>query len=366
MADLYIGIMSGTSLDAIDTALVDFSQHKAKLIANLSYELNSELRQIILSLRQPGFNEIHRLGELDAMLGHEFANAVNLLLQQEKLKKEDIRCIGSHGQTIRHYPKSPYPFTLQIGDPNIIAARTGITTIADFRRRDMAQGGQGAPLAPAFHHYLFSNTAMHRAIVNIGGIANVTLLPQQGLQPVLGFDTGPGNTLIDSWAQLHINQSYDKNGSWAEQGKCDQVLLENMLKDSFFELPFPKSTGQEYFNLDWLKKYLPLSIKPVDVQATLVELTAHSILDAITKNLPHGEILICGGGVHNTFMISRLKTLAPHHTIDSTQKYDINPDWMEAMAFAWLAKQTLERKPGNLTAVTGAKRETVLGGVYYS
>ena len=366
MSQLYIGLMSGTSLDGIDAALVDFSDAKPILQASLYYDLKPEIRQIILALRQPGFNEIHRLGELDVMLGNEFANAVNLLLQQEKISKNAIRAIGSHGQTIRHQPQHQYPFTLQVGDPNIIAAKTGITTVADFRRRDIAHGGQGAPLVPAFHQSLFLNREINRAIVNIGGIANVTLLFKDFSQPVLGFDTGPGNTLLNAWTEEHLQKSHDRDGSWAAQGTVDKALLTNLLNDPYFQLPAPKSTGQEYFNLIWLKKFLKNNINPADVQATLVELTARSIVDAISNYFPNGEILICGGGFHNQFLISRIRALATHYSVDSTAKYGVDPDWMEAIAFAWLAKQTIEGKPGNLKEVTGAHCEAVLGGVFYS
>lgn len=366
MSKLFIGLMSGTSLDGIDAAIVDFSHTKPQLLGHNCYELSSELRQTILELRQPGFNEINRVAELDNQLGNEFANAVNLLLQKENINKSHIVAIGSHGQTIRHQPHAPYPFTLQIGDPNIIAAKTGITTVADFRRKDIALGGQGAPLVPAFHAALFATTEINRIIVNIGGIANATLLPKDGFKPVLGFDTGPGNTLLDTWALQHLQQPYDKNGDWATTGKIDEEWLSLLLKDPFFKLPPPKSTGQEFFNLTWLKNTMPPTISPTDVQTTLVDLTARSILEAINHHFDKGEILICGGGIHNHYLTSRIRTLAKHYTVDSTEKFGIPPDWMEAMAFAWLAKQTLEKNSGNIPSVTGALQASVLGGVYYS
>jgi anhydro-N-acetylmuramic acid kinase len=365
VSELYIGLMSGTSLDGIDTVLVDLSHPKPTLITSLYYPLESALRNAIESLRQPGFNEILRLAEIDVILGNEFGNAVNLLLHQQNLSAKHIRAIGSHGQTIRHQPHYPYPFTLQIGDPNIIAAKTGITTIADFRRRDIALGGQGAPLVPAFHKYLFDETTTNRIIVNIGGIANITLLPIDPLKNVLGFDTGPGNTLLDAWTQLHLQEPYDKNGQWAAQGTLDSHLLDQLLHDPYFNLPPPKSTGQDYFNLLWLKQFSPEKIAPKNVQTTLTELTARTIIDAIMRYLPEGEIYICGGGIHNPLLIDRIKAIATHHSVDSTEKLGIPPDWMEAMAFAWLAQQTLNKKPGNLKSVTGARHETILGGVYY-
>ena len=227
----------------------------------------------------------------------------------------------------------------------------------------MAHGGQGAPLVPAFHQYIFTKKNVNRVIVNIGGIANITLLPASGL--ILGYDTGPGNTLLDAWTEKHLQQPCDKNGEWAAQGKVHPDILNNLMNDPFFKLVPPKSTGREYFNLAWLQKFLPDLIKPVDVQATLVELTAESIIDAIEQLMTSGEILVCGGGVHNEYLMSRLKELGKNFTIDSTQKFGVNPDWVEAMAFAWLAQQTLKKKPGNITAVTGAKEACVLGGVYF-
>jgi anhydro-N-acetylmuramic acid kinase len=366
MSELYIGLMSGTSLDGIDAVVVDFAHAKPKLVAHLYYPLDPDLRNAITSLRQPGFNEILRLAEMDVVLGNEFGNAVNLLLQKHRIGPDSIIAIGSHGQTIRHQPHYPYPFTLQIGDPNIIAAKTGITTIADFRRRDIALGGQGAPLVPAFHQYLFGEASQDRIILNIGGIANITLLYADAIKPAMGFDTGPGNTLLDAWAVAHLHEPYDKNGEWGAKGTIDENLLDQLIHDPYFHLAPPKSTGQEYFNLLWLKQFSPHTISPANVQATLVELTARTIVNAINDYLPKGEIYICGGGIHNPPLIKRIKTLAVHHKVDSTEKLGVPPDWMEAMAFAWLAKQTLNKKPGNLTDVTGARSESVLGGVYFT
>ncbi|TAK73566.1 MAG: anhydro-N-acetylmuramic acid kinase [Gammaproteobacteria bacterium] len=358
MTELYIGLMSGTSADGIDAALVDFSQTPPVTIATHYQPYSPALREQILALCVQGENEIHRLGELDVVLGSAFAEAVNHLLQQQSLAPSEIKAIGSHGQTVRHAPSR---FTLQVGDPNTIAAKTGITTIADFRRKDIAHGGQGAPLLPAFHHHLFATTKTQRVIVNIGGIANVTLLSS----PIIGFDTGPGNVLMDAWIGLHQQQTHDKDGAWAAQGQVHPALLERLLADTYFHLPPPKSTGREYFHLAWLQQYLETPTPPQDVQATLAELTARSILLSIQKHQSVGEILICGGGAHNTFLMQRLQQLAePHYTVDSTQKYGIHPDWVEAIAFAWLARQTLLRQPGNLPSVTGAHQAVILGGIY--
>lgn len=359
MNELYIGLMSGTSADGIDAALVDFNQPQPKLIAHHYIEYSSSLRKDILELCQPGPDEINRLGTLDVLLGKEFAAAAKILLEKNKLVPEQIRAIGSHGQTIRHHPQRQ--FTLQVGDPNIIAAETSITTVADFRRRDMAYGGQGAPLVPAFHQFIFADKNKNRAIINIGGIANVTLLSEC----VIGFDSGPGNTLLDAWTEKHLQQPYDKNGAWAAQGTVNQPLLINLLKDPFFKRNPPKSTGPDYFNLSWLEKFLSHQITPVDVQATLVEFTARSIVETIKKYLSTGEMFVCGGGIHNHLLLNRLQDLAQPLTVNSTITLGIDPDWVEAIAFAWLAKQTLEKKTGNLMTVTGARQATILGAVYY-
>ncbi len=359
MSELYIGLMSGTSADGIDAALVDFSQPAPNLVATHYVPYPSDMRNEILALCQPGADEINRLGQLDIRLGKAFALTVNELLQQARLSPEKIKAIGSHGQTVRHHPAQQ--FTLQICDPNIIAAETGITTIADFRRRDIALGGQGAPLVPAFHQAVFSDTNHSRMIVNIGGIANITLLSPNG--NVLGFDTGPGNTLLDAWTEIHLKKSYDAHGEWAKQGNILPELLAKLLDDSFFKLAPPKSTGREYFNLKWLQSFLSADFKAEDIQATLVELTARSIL----SHLPNQscDIVICGGGAHNLLLMSRLQSLAAPHPVFSSAKLGINPDWVEAMAFAWLAKQTLHKKPGNLMQVTGAKTSAILGAVYF-
>lgn len=257
---------------------------------------------------------------------------------------------------------------MQIADPNTIAAETGITTIADFRRKDIAYGGQGAPLVPAFHQHMLASRDNHRAIVNIGGISNVTFLKNNS-DSVTGFDLGPGNVLMDAWIYLHHKKNHDENGEWSAQGKIHPDLLNNMLADAYFKLPSPKSTGREYFNLEWLDQHLKKfgDLVATDVQTTLVELTANCIINQIRDHLPCGEILVCGGGAHNTHLMSRLHALAqPQFTVDSTQKYGFDPDWMEALAFAWLARQTLNHLPGNLPLVTGAKRATILGGIYYA
>lgn len=366
MSELYIGLISGTSADGIDAALVDLSQQQPKLIATHFCVYPKKLREEILKLYQPGPDEINRLGEIDILIGKQFALAAQTLLKNHNVSLETISAIGSHGQTIRHHPQRKTPFTLQIGDPNVIAAETGITTIADFRRRDVAVGGQGAPLVPAFHQKIFSTPNIDRAIVNIGGIANITILPAESSQHIIGYDTGPGNALLDALAEKYLKKPRDENGSWATTGTANSDLLTLLLSDSYFKLPYPKSTGREYFHLEWLEKHLSIDINPADIQATLVELTAITILDAVKQHFKQGEIYICGGGVHNAFLMSRLHKLAKQYTVASTQTFAVDPDWVEAMAFAWLGQQTLHKKPGNIITVTGAQRPVILGGIYYS
>jgi anhydro-N-acetylmuramic acid kinase len=369
MSDIYIGLMSGTSADGIDAALVDFSGSQPSILCTHYSPYSPELREKILALCKPGDNEIERLGEMDTLLGKAFATAVNQLLKEKTIPMADIKAIGSHGQTVRHMPNQPHRFTLQIGDPNIIAAETGIATVADFRRKDIAHGGQGAPLVPAFHQYLLGSTTSNRAIVNIGGIANVTLLNKDNASHVLGFDTGPGNVLMDLWMHAHHQKSHDTAGAWGATGQVNDILLGLFLSDPYFTLPAPKSTGREYFNLKWLENKLSelgKNISAVDVQATLTKLTAVSIINSITPYLANGEIIICGGGSHNQFLMSLLKQLAaPHFTVSTTEKYAIHPDWIEAVAFAWLARQTMRQLPGNLPSVTGASKTAILGGLYY-
>ncbi|HEB85507.1 MAG TPA: anhydro-N-acetylmuramic acid kinase, partial [Gammaproteobacteria bacterium] len=334
----YIGLISGTSLDAIDAALVSFNSEHCELQQSLALPIADDIREQALSLLHPGDNELARLCRLDVQLGRLFAEAVQALLAQADLASSAICAIGSHGQTLRHCPDDAFPTSLQIGDPNIIVERTGITTVADFRRRDMAAGGQGAPLVPAFHQAMLQDSRYNRVIVNIGGIANITVLTKDPAKPVIGFDTGPGNALLDSWTQQHLQQTHDKEGQWAAGGTCHQGLLDTLVKDPYFSLAPPKSTGRETFNLQWLEQSLQnfSGLQAQDIQATLVELTAMTIAQAILKHSPDAEqVLICGGGNHNTFLMQRLAAHLPEQTIQSTRSAGIDPDWVEAMAFAW-------------------------------
>jgi anhydro-N-acetylmuramic acid kinase len=366
----YIGLMSGTSCDSIDAVLVTFEGGTPSSLHTHSHPIPADLKQKILDLSQPGNNEIDRMGQLDHELGKSFADAALTLIESSGLCKDLITAIGSHGQTIRHRPPAPgnpQPFTLQIADPNLIAELTGITTVADFRRRDMAAGGHGAPLAPAYHEALFGSELKTRAIVNVGGMGNVTLLRPN--EDVLGFDTGPGNVLLDGWIQRQKNLSYDSGGAWASEGKCHTELLAKMMSHPFFEAPAPKSTGREDFNLQWLDEVL-LGVNPqvnaVDVQATLLELSVRSICESLPKGVLIDELFVCGGGAHNLTLMKRIAEQLPETMVCTTEALGLSPDWVEGVAFAWLAKRTLQRLSGNLPAVTGAARQTILGGVYFT
>lgn len=363
----FMGLMSGTSVDAIDVVLVAFSNQKMQLIASHSHPLPQILKQKIHRLCQSTHASLSEIGETDVALGKQFANSCLALLKQTGLKAENICAIGSHGQTICHMPNLDTPFTWQIGDPNIIATLTNITTVADFRRRDLALGGQAAPLAPAFHQYLLDCEHEDRWVLNIGGMANITYLPQDKTKAVIGFDTGPGNTLMDAYCREHLQKDFDDNGEWAKSGTVNQELLSLLLSDPYFQQPPPKSTGREYFHLDWLNSkltFIPTAVAPENIQATLLELTARTISDAIQDFQHAGSLWICGGGVHNITLQQRLQQLCTRTKIHTTEEIGIHPDWIEACAFAWLAKQTLEGKPGNIPSVTGARHASVLGAIY--
>lgn len=371
---LFIGLLSGTSMDAIDVALVSFAKETPALIATLNHPIPLEFKKRCLAIAESDLGSIDDFGYLDAMAGVLFSEAVLAMLQKTGISPKQIRAIGSHGQNIRHRPNANPPFTLQIGDPNIIAERTGIPTIADFRRRDLAAGGQGAPLAPAFHRAAFGSAFENRIIVNIGGIANLSILNKDPDKPLLGFDSGPGNCLMDAWVQQHWQIPFDNNGEHAAKGKIIEALLSQCLADPYFALPAPKSTGREYFNISWLKSKMQAAkiINPstsidnpsiLDIQATLLHITAKSIAEAIRATGLEANIFICGGGAHNVCL---MKTLQEEmgKPIHSTETLGYPPDWIEALLFAWLAKQTLEGKSGNCPSVTGAKHAVPLGGIF--
>lgn len=370
-SSFYIGLMSGTSVDGIDAALVEIDPAgtTANLLAARGEPIPPALRERILAIAEPGGpDEIDRLGSLDVEIGELFARAAVELLDAAGMDPSLVAAIGSHGQTVRHRPHGKVPFTLQIGDPNVIAERTGITTVADFRRRDMVAGGQGAPLVPAFHAAMFRSSDTDRTILNIGGMANVTVLPAGPAGKVQGFDTGPGNVLLDAWHERHHGIAIDHGGDWARTGCIDPLLLDRLLAHPFFHRTPPKSTGREDFGIPFLDAQLAGLAKPVsppDVQATLVEFTARSIAEAIRKwASADGEIYVCGGGAHNVFLCERLAASMPGSPAASTSAFGIDPDWVEAMAFAWLAYRSLNGLAGNLPAVTGASHPVLLGGIY--
>ena len=364
MPQFFIGLMSGTSIDSVDAVLVDFAK-PLKIIAVHKEKIPADLKQSLFDICHPSHDEINRLGKLDREVGKLFAKASLKLLKNTQIQPKNIIAIGSHGQTIRHHPAGKNGFTLQIGDPNTIASLTGITTVADFRKRDIAAGGIGAPLTPAFHRYFFYHSKQDTAVVNIGGIANITILPRNKTEHITGFDTGPGNMLLDAWIRKHLNLEYDCDGKWAAEGVVKQQLLNKLLADPYFKLKPPKSTGREYFNLQWLRSHLSEKLKPVDIQATLVELTALTITNAINNYAKKaGKIFICGGGAHNKYLLQRLNMLNFKRQILSTETLGINPVLVEPIAFAWFAKQTLAYKPINLTTVTGARHPVILGGIY--
>ena len=386
--DLFLGLISGTSADGIDAALVSFTSAdpsvktgstRAELILGRTFAYPDALRARILALaRSRASVALDDYGRLDVEIGECFANAAITLLHEAGIDPSAITAIGSHGQTVCHRPTGAFPFTLQIGDPSVIAERTGVTTIADFRRADIAAGGQGAPLLPALHAAVMSDPTIPRAILNLGGIANLTMLPAAAPRAypspvahpgaahhVLGFDTGPANCLLDAWAARHLGIARDEGGAWARSGRIDTELLARWIGDPYFAAAPPKSTGREVFNLDWLDARLPEKIAPVDVQATLLALSARSIVEALRL---HGsdtrEVFACGGGVHNAALMDALRVELADMRVDTTAALGLDPDFVEAAGFAWLARARLAGEPGNLPSVTGARGPRFLGAIY--
>lgn len=362
MSHLYLGVMSGTSLDGLDIALIE-QDEQCRLLATLYTPLPPDLRADLLALCSSGPDELARAALAEQQWAELAATSINSLLAQQGISASRIRAIGSHGQTVRHEPARC--FTIQIGNPALLTELTGISVVADFRRRDVAAGGQGAPLVPAFHQALFGSQNQHTAVLNIGGFSNISLLLPE--QQVLGFDCGPGNVLLDAWIQHCQGLTYDRDGAWGASGNSNPQLLADMLGDPFFATEGPKSTGRELFNLPWLLEHLR-HLPPIpeqDVQATLVALTAHSISDALRKAQPRTDtLLVCGGGAHNSQLMKGLAALLPATTVQSTAVRGIDPDWIEAMAFAWLAHCALEGIAGNRPSVTGARGLRVLGAIY--
>lgn len=359
-----MGLISGTSADGIDAALVSFGSTPILLCARTT-PYSEALREDVLRYSQANAKvSLDDIGRLDTRLGHAFAVAAEALIVESGVDRSAIRAIGSHGQTLRHRPEGDAPFTWQLGDANVIAERTRLTTVADFRRRDVAAGGQGAPLVPAFHAAVFAAASEARAVLNLGGIANLTLLPRTG--PVRGFDTGPANGLMDAWCLRHLGHPYDDQGRFAATGQVDAPLLAALLIEPWFALPPPKSTGRDQFHLDWLEAALARrDLAPADIQATLGALTVRTVVDALQREQSEtGRLLVCGGGVRNAWLMRQLSAALPAVTVESSAAHGIDPDFVEAMAFAWLARETLEGRPGNLAEVTGARGPRVLGAIY--
>jgi len=353
-------------MDAIDSALVQFKCDQSILAEYQQYPMDRNTQERLRSISAT--TPIEEIEQLDTHLGVLFADAVKALIHRANIDHELVTAIGSHGQTVLHEPNTPEPFSLQIGNPNLIAYKTGITTVADFRGLDIAAGGQGAPLVPAFHQFQFQHPEKNRVILNIGGMANITILPADSSEPVSGFDTGPGNVLMDEWIKRHQEQLMDHNGHWATTGTPQADLLTELMGDPYFHAHPPKTTGRDYFNLSWLEHYLTRlenRLKPADVQATLLALTAKTIADAILNYAPKTEeTLLCGGGVHNEALIDEIEKILSGCTIGTTDMEGLDPDCIEAITFAWLAKCRIEGNPGNLPSVTGAKSAVVLGAIY--
>jgi len=361
---LYIGLMSGTSSDAIDAALIDINAQSVRLVATHRDTIDDDTRALIRRATASDPLDDDLLDYLDRELGTRFANSTNSILTEHGIDRSRIAAIGSHGQTIRHEPDALAPFSLQVGDGSIIAATTGIITVTNFREADMEAGGQGAPLAPAFHNAVFRSAVEDRAVLNIGGIANLTYLPADPASDVIGFDTGPGNTLMDAWIWKHRNLRYDEHGAWAASAAPDPELLAALLADPYFPRSPPKSTGLEYFNLTWLKTMLLRTLADDAVQATLLALTVESISSALWRFLPKTQsVFVCGGGAYNAALMQSLRKRLDGITVDTTQSLGIDPDWIEASAFAWLAHRRMQELPGNLPSVTGAQRSVLLGNI---
>ena len=359
---LYIGVMSGTSLDGLDIALIE-QDAAIKLIATHYIPMPNSLRMELLGLCASGPDEIARSAMAQQHWVTLAAQGIHALLDQHHLKPQDIRAIGSHGQTIRHEPARG--FTVQIGNPALLTELTGITVVSDFRSRDVAAGGQGAPLVPAFHEALFDERSGNRAVLNVGGFSNLSLIETD--KPVAGFDCGPGNVLLDAWIHQQRGEHFDREGQWAASGKVEPQLLNALLSDPFFLTKGPKSTGREVFNLGWLQQHLARlpAFAPQDIQATLLELTALTIVESLQTAQPLTEtLLVCGGGAHNSALMKRLAALLPSTQVSSTATHGVDPDWVEAMAFAWLAHCCLEGIAANRPSVTGARGLRVLGAIY--
>ncbi len=378
MPEYYIGLMSGTSLDGADGVLVDFSGPRLQVIASASTPFDAGFRAELLALNTPGHNELHRAATAGNQIALAYADVVDMLLAQAAergVAATDIHAIGAHGQTVRHQPQasgSPAAaasigYTLQLNNPSLLAERTGIDVVADFRSRDVAAGGQGAPLVPAFHSSVFGSCKQAVAVLNIGGIANLSVLPADAAQPVIGFDCGPGNALMDAWCQRHTGRAFDAGGAWAASGQVVPDLLQRLLREPYLLQPPPKSTGRDLFSLTWLEQNLaPFATAGAqDIQATLTELTASACADCVVRYAIDSKILIvCGGGAFNRHLLERLQARLPALRVSTSDQHGLPALQVEAAAFAWLARQTVLRQPGNLPNVTGAAGLRILGAIY--
>ncbi|KTD06419.1 anhydro-N-acetylmuramic acid kinase [Legionella gratiana] len=358
---LYIGLMSGTSMDGIDAALVDISKNQLLLGNTLRY--SDEVKNRIHALLNGSNLSLASICQLNTLIGKEFARAVNELLQEAKLSSSDICAIGSHGQTVCHNTNCAIPYTLQLGCAHTISTLTGITVVADFRTRDIVLGGQGAPFAPIYHQELFKHEKNHIAVANVGGIANITLIHPN--EPIKGWDVGPGNCLMDAWIMKHQGKAYDVHGNWAQQGELIKPLLTTLMADPFIHLPTPKSIGKEYFSLVWLEGHLKNDYRPVDVQKTLLVFTAKTIAHSLLNERSYvKKLYLCGGGTHNLALLDMLSQLLPETVVKSIAEVGISPDHLEAMMFAWFAAQTINHIPVDLTTITGSAHPTLLGAIY--
>ena len=368
---LYVGLISGTSMDGIDAALLEIKQDSIQIIDFHTFGYSENLvTQLNLAILPDYQCSLHEIATLDSQVGIEFARAANALLEKNKLNPKDISAIGSHGQTLRHSPDTSPPYTLQIGSGAVICSRTKITTVCDFRSQDVAAGGEGAPLVPPFHEAVFRTQDLDRFVLNVGGIANISVLPKDPKQPIQGFDTGPGNCLMDVWCQKHLGRAYDNNGEWAASGRPIPELLDELLKDSYIQKPAPKSTGREYFNLDYIEKVLktlPVSnTKPEDVQATLLNFTVRSIALGINQSeITPSEIILCGGGARNLSLLKALRDQFSEYKISEMNRYGVDGDAIEAAAFAWLAHRQVQGIATELPA-SRSKCAFVLGARYSS
>lgn len=360
MPEIYVGLMSGTSLDGIDAALVDFTAG-VRVVHALTADFPADLqRDLATIIDTPECVSLDVIGEVDARLGETYADVTLRLLDEAGVATEAITAVGCHGQTIRHSPNLAHPFTWQLGDPNRLAARTGVITVADFRRMDMAFGGQAAPLVPAFHAAIFARDEETRAVINIGGISNITRLDDV----VSGYDIGPGNGLMNAWIRHCSGHAFDAGGKWAASGRVVEELLSDFLADPFFKLPAPRSTGREYFNLDWIRRHLDArEVAHEDVQATLLALTVTTIARECRKAGVQ-RVLVCGGGARNKALMNALAAELAPIAVESTEHHGLHPDFVEAAAFAWLARERLAGRPGNLPSVTGATKAVTLGAIY--